>query len=508
MFTRRELLQGALAAAIASVASACARRSQPAAPPHPLSNLIPAPLQVSTRDGELRLRSGSALDCADPSLARSLERFRAEVVRRTGLKLGPIRHVSTTPASGLPLIRVELARDSDLDLLPAPIGVSPAGEAIPDERHSLTIGSETIVVRGVERAGVVRGLTTLLQLVSTVAPAADGAIVLPAARILDAPRFAWRGLTLDVARTFRGAGEVMRVVDLMALYKLNVLDLPLTGDLYTATELRQLVTYALERSITVVPGLADATTAAERLGRVAAILPSPFVHIGGRAPDGTRRGTPPSDVEQLRAYVHSLGKRTVGWQQSPGEVAATDLVQYWNAGPRLYPAPSVEEGNDTPLLPGLSPATAEPLRDSVESTVQGPAPGIVSPLEHCFLDVPYAERSAVASQESLRRQLGERRYAPRTVAETFDWEPVQSLGYSANDDALAGVSGVIWARSARNFDEMSFLLLPRLAGIAHKAWSTPRENAWNQHRKGLAAHRRLWLQDRLTFFQTSVVDWE
>jgi hexosaminidase len=67
---------------------------------------------------------------------------------------------------------------------------------------------------------------------------------------------------------------------------------------------------------------------------------------------------------------------------------------------------------------------------------------------------------------------------------------------------------VIGARSARSFDEITFLLLPRLAGIAHKAWGAPRAHAWSEHRKSLAAHRRLWTQDRLVFFQTSTVDWE
>lgn len=498
---------GALAAAIASVASGCAPRGQSAAPPHPLSNLIPAPLQISTRNGELRLRSEIALECADPSLVRTFERFRTEVVRRTGLKLAATRHVAKADASEALFIRVELAHDSDLDLLPAPLGVSPAGDLDADERHSLTISDDGIVVRGIESAGVARGLTSLLQLLSTVAPAADGAIVLPAARILDAPRFAWRGLTLDVARTLHGAGEVMRIVDLMALYKLNVLDLPFTGDLYSDTEWHQLAGYALERAVIVVPGIADLNSTAERLSELVAILPSPFVRIGGREIEGMPGSAPTSDLEYLSAHVHSLGRRTVGWQDSNGNIAPTDLVQYWNPSPRLYSA-AVEEGADSPLLPGLSPATAEPLPDAVESREHRVAPGIVSPLHHCFLDVPYAERSVVASQESLRRRLGERRYTPRTVAEAFDWEPLQSLGPDADENALAGVSGVIGARSARSFDEITFLLLPRLAGIADKAWSTPRQHAWNEHRRSLVAHRRLWTQDQLAFFQTSTVDWE
>jgi N-acetyl-beta-hexosaminidase len=62
-------------------------------------------------------------------------------------------------------------------------------------------------------------------------PSASAAeICLPGARILDAPRYAWRGLSLDLARTFFTVEEIRRVIDLLELYKLNVLHLHLTDD--------------------------------------------------------------------------------------------------------------------------------------------------------------------------------------------------------------------------------------------------------------------------------------
>src|SRR5262249_60875314 len=99
-------------------------------------------------------------------------------------------------------------------------------------------------------------------------------ILVPATRILDAPRYAWRGLSLDLARMFFTLDEVQRVIDLLANYKLNVLHLHLTDDqswrlpvgrsaensksdvtFYSAEDLRGLAAYAKDRFVTVVPGV-------------------------------------------------------------------------------------------------------------------------------------------------------------------------------------------------------------------------------------------------------------
>jgi hexosaminidase len=72
---------------------------------------------------------------------------------------------------------------------------------------------------------------------------------------------------------------------------------------------------------------------------------------------------------------------------------------------------------------------------------------------------------------------------------------------------VAGIEAAIWAETISGFDDLSFLLLPRLAGIAHKAWSDPQLASWTGHRDRLARHGRLWVQDDLTYFRTSTVDW-
>ena len=73
---------------------------------------------------------------------------------------------------------------------------------------------------------------------------------------------------------------------------------------------------------------------------------------------------------------------------------------------------------------------------------------------------------------------------------------------------LAGVGAAIWGETITDFADLTFMLLPRLAGIAEKGWSDPQVSSWADHRARLAAHGRLWSQDGLTYFKSSTVDWE
>jgi hexosaminidase len=99
-------------------------------------------------------------------------------------------------------------------------------------------------------------------------------------------------------------------------------------------------------------------------------------------------------------------------------------------------------------------------RRDVETAVAASAPVIVSPLNHCYFDVPYAEPSADPGQAERQGRVGLRLYAPMTVAESFDWEPAQVLG-PGRAALVAVVEAVIWAETIADFDDLSFLLLPR-----------------------------------------------
>src|SRR5262249_46237910 len=161
----------------------------------------------------------------NPDMASIVERFCSEVTRRTGLRVLPM---AGNPGSNEPSVRIELASGGELGALPPPMGLSPTRDGPPDERHSLPIHEHQVVVRAAEPVGVARALTTLMQPLAATPSTRAGEVSLPGARALDAPRYAWRGLSLDLARTFFTVDEARRVIALLALYKLNVLHLHLT----------------------------------------------------------------------------------------------------------------------------------------------------------------------------------------------------------------------------------------------------------------------------------------
>jgi len=514
---------------------------------HPV---IPAPVRfdgAGGADGQFTLRSGTPITYpATPELAPIAERFCEEISRRTGLRLAPAARGHPGPDDpGEPSIRVEFAAGPEL---PAPQGLSPTGGSPPDERYDLTITAGQVLVRAAEPVGVARALTTLTQLLA----AAPGETSLPGARIEDGPRYAWRGLSLDLARTYLTPDEIRRVIDLLALYKLNVLHLHLTDDQswrlpagrpagretpYRKDDLRALVAYAADRFVTLVPEVdmpghmsaflamhpelasgrnqaghqtraawLDPTVPAtfplveDVLTGVAEIFPSPYLHLGGDEPWGMPHDLYVSFVRQARTFVRDLGKRPLGWQESArAGLDATDIIQYWLSGIAL-----------APLLPAEVQAKIDAdvalARRDLETVITAEVPVIVSPQSHCYLDVPYAEPSADPAQADRQGRVGLRLYAPMTVAASFDWQPSDVLGAGLAAQ-VAGVEAAIWAETISDFDDLTFLLLPRLPGIAHKAWSDPEAATWAEHRDRLARHARLWALDDLTYFRTSAVNW-
>jgi hexosaminidase len=522
--------------------------------------VIPAPARFDAGDtGGFAFRPGTAVIYADTRLTLLVERFCSQVARRTGLRLAP---AAGRPGPDGASVTIDLAAGDELGVLPAPVGVSPAGDRPADERHLLAVGGDRVVVRAAEPAGLARGLTTLIQMLAATSSGGAGQIWLPGVRILDAPRYAWRGLSLDVARRFLTVGEIRRVIDLLALYKLNVLHLHLTDDqawrlpvgrpanrpeysaaFYSDEDLRALVGYAEDRFVTIVPEV-DTPGHASALMRlrpelntgrnqveyelppghqrrtvwldpelpatfelieqvlagVAAMFPDPYLHIGGDEPHGMPHDLYASYVERVRHLVRSIGKRPLGWQESArAGLGPDDIIQYWFTDidlPASLP-PQVRAQMDADLA--LS-------RRDLETAAAASVPVIASPLSHCYLDVPYAEPPADPAQADRLGRVGLRLYAPQTIAASFGWEPADALG-PGRAAQVAGVEAAIWAETISDFDDLSFLLLPRLAGVAHRAWSGPQLGGWTDHRDRLARHGRMWAQDDLTYFRSSAVDW-
>ncbi len=215
-------------------------------------NLMPYPEKVVLHEGKFVLTDQIAAQIKGPESERvklGWERFRERLAARTGI------FYSLEPSSK-PFVIVYHRR----------IKLAP----VMDESYSLKINSQQVLLQAETDVGIIRGLETLLQLLE----ADDKGYFFPAVEIYDRPRFAWRGLLIDVCRHFISLEVIKHNIDAMAAVKLNVLHLHLSedqgfrveskkfprlhrlasdGKYFTQEQLKEIVRYADLRGIRVVP---------------------------------------------------------------------------------------------------------------------------------------------------------------------------------------------------------------------------------------------------------------
>ena len=218
--------------------------------------LMPIPQHVTQGQGQLRVDSGFTIGLEgykDSRLESARKRFIDALSRETGIPL----HSDATSDS--PTLIVKTTGTSD--------AVERLGE---DESYHLEVSSTHAVISAPNPLGAMHGLQTFLQLV-TVSP--DGFIA-PAVTIDDAPRFPWRGLMIDTGRHFQPMDVIKRNLDGMEAVKMNIFHWHLSEDqgfraeskiyplltekgsnglFYTQAEMREIITYARDRGIRVVP---------------------------------------------------------------------------------------------------------------------------------------------------------------------------------------------------------------------------------------------------------------
>ena len=231
--------------------------SSSAAEPRPIS-LMPMPANVQPKTGQLVIDASFTVGISghsDAQLQRAVERFLDNLRRQTGM---PPLDMKVTDATQAKLV-VHSEHESK--------AVQELGE---DESYSLEINPTGAKLDAATTLGIMRGLETFLQLVQTTS---DGFAV-PAIAIQDKPRFPWRGLMIDVGRHFIPLDVLKRNLDGMAAVKLNVFHWHLSenqgfrieskkfpklqemgsdGLYYTQDEVRDLIAYAHDRGIRVVP---------------------------------------------------------------------------------------------------------------------------------------------------------------------------------------------------------------------------------------------------------------
>src|SRR6266536_1144750 len=411
-----------------------------------------------------------------------------------------------------------------------------------DEGYELRVTGASVTLRASRPEGLFRGVQTLRQLLPASierATAQAGPWKVPGGRIVDRPRFAWRGAALDVARHFFTVEEVKRYIDLISLYKLNVLHLHLTDDqgwriavdgwpnlsahggstqvgggrggFYTKQEYWEIVGYARDRYITVVPeidvpGHTNAALAScaelnrdgrapelytgtsvgfsslcpdmavtyrflnDVVGEVAALTPGPYVHIGGDEVRTLRDDQYVAFVERVQQIVQAHGKRPVGWQEiAKAKLLPTSVVQYWD------------------------------VHVSPEDVLQAARRGtklLLSPASKAYLDMKYDERT----------ELGLDWAGHVEVRDAYEWDPATLLDGVGEQDVLGG-EAERWSETLHSIADVELMAFPRLACVAEVGWSPAAGRQWDGYRQRLAAQGPRWSAMAVRYYRSPQVPW-
>ena len=383
----------------------------------PQHRLMPVPATLRFQSGRLNIDSSfrAVVDgYSDARLEAGLHRVTLRLERRTGMEFS-LKPPSDSQVAGL-LIQC----------------VGP-GKPVPsvdeDESYSLDVSDSRALLKAQTVVGVLRGLETFLQLLE-----GDGkGYFIPTVSIQDKPRYPWRGLLIDVARRFEPIEVIKRNLDAMAAVKLNVLHWHLTDDqgfrieckryprlhemgsdglYYTQEQAREIIAYARDRGIRVMPefdmpghvtswlvghpelGSAPGPYQIERkagillpafdptredtykfldgfFAEMAALFPDAYVHIGGDENEGHQwtnnsqiqafmKAKGIKDNHALQAYFNQrisktlqrLGKKVIGWEEIlHPDLPRDTVVQSWR-GPQSL-AEAARKGYDGILSAGF-----------------------------------------------------------------------------------------------------------------------------------------------------------
>ncbi|GAA2383779.1 beta-N-acetylhexosaminidase [Nonomuraea africana] len=489
----------ALMTASALAASCAPSAPELAGPAGPA--LVPVPASLRVTEGAFTLAADARIGVRSAEGAPVAEQLARLLRRSTGYALPVVRE----PAE----ITLEVSGGQELGREGYTLDVTPAG----------------VRLAAATAEGVFRGVQTLRQLLPAAIESSTpqpGPWTIGGVRIEDRPRFPYRGVMLDVARHFFTVEQVKRYIDLAVAYKVNVLHLHLTDDQgwrieirswpelagddsYSQDDYREIVRYAAERFVTVVPeidtpGHTNAALAAyaelncdgvarepyegtevgfsslcvdkeityrfldDVVREVAALTPGPYLNLGG----DEAHSTSPEDYEKFVARAQEIvdvhGKQLMGW----AEITSGAVAQHWQ--PR------------------------EP--DRARAAVARGAKLVMSPADRAYLDMKYTDSTEYGLDWAGLVE----------VSDSYDWDPATVVEGIHEQDIL-GVEAPLWTETLATPDALEFMAYPRLPGIAEIGWSPATVRSWEDYRARLAAHGPRWSARSVTFYRSPEIPW-
>ena len=520
--------------------AACGAGAGPAARPAP----APAPVPATRAPAPVRLPIAHAIIPLPTSVA---------LVEGSSFTVDSATMVVVAPGAGPEVDRVATRL---LELLGRPASATPrrlaAADTIPARSIYLRLGDDAalgaegyrldvtpmlVTITANRPAGLFYGVQTMRQLmpVSIEHPAAlNRALRIPAGVVIDAPRFAWRGSMLDVARHFLPVEEVRRHVDRMALYKLNRLHLHLSDDqgwrieikswpnlarlggstqvgggaggYYTQEQFAELARYAAERHVTIVPEI-------DMPGHTNAALASyAGLNCDGVAPPlytGIRVGFSALCVKSDSTYrfVSDVVREIAALTPSPwfhiggDEVEKLTHEEYRGFVERVqgivrsHGRQMIGWGEIAPAA--LEQGTVVQHWKTDSSAVHAARGGrvILSPNKRTYLDMKYDSSTT----------LGLRWAGLIDVLEAYDWDPATQID-GVPERSVLGVEAPLWAETLVRPEDWEFMAFPRLAAVAEVGWSAPARD-FESFRQRLGAHGPRLAALGVNFFRSAEVPW-
>ncbi|WP_312343803.1 beta-N-acetylhexosaminidase [Chryseobacterium binzhouense] len=413
-----------------------------------------------------------------------------------------------------------------------------------NSNYIINISNEMIMVIGKNPEGLFQGIQTLLQLIKT---SEDGKI--PALEIQDSPKFQWRGMHFDVSRHFFTVEEVKQYLDYLAMYKMNTFHWHLTDDqgwrieikkypkltqvgskrkesmigayvddafdgkpygpyFYTQEQIKEVVKYAKERHITVVPeiempghalaalsaypelactkGLFEPATKwgvfddvfcpkdetftflENVLDEVMTLFPSQYIHIGGDECPKTRwkecahcqelirknnlkdeHGLQSYFIQRIEKYVNSKGRKIIGWDEIlEGGLAPNAAVMSW-----------------TGVNGGIEAAKANHF-------------AVMTPGSYCYFDHyqgdPATEPNAFGGFTPLDK--------------VYSYQPIPTELNAEQAKYILGVQANLWTEYILDFRQVEYMIFPRLMALSEVAWGTSDPKNYKEFENRVVEH--------------------
>ncbi|MDA3893838.1 MAG: beta-N-acetylhexosaminidase [Salinivirgaceae bacterium] len=414
-----------------------------------------------------------------------------------------------------------------------------AGFSLGNEGYEINITPRNLMLSAYKADGLIRGIQTLRQ---ALPPQIENDSIeninwsIPTGTIRDYPKFEYRGAMLDVARHFFTVDEVKQYIDLLTYYKINTLHLHLSDDqgwrieikswpeltkigasssvnnektgFYTQDDYTEIVNYAAERCISIIPeidmpghtnaalasyavlnknGIAADLYSGTEVGfsslaihkeityqfiddvirELVAITPGPYIHIGGDESHATEHNDYIYFINNVLDIVTMYNKIAIGWDEiANANINANHIVQYWSN------------------------------KANTQMGIKKGAKVIFSPAQYAYLDMKYDSTTA----------LGLAWAGTIEVDKAYDWIP-DTIIPNIKPYQILGIEAPLWSETLQTTNDIEFMAFPRLCGIAEIGWSQNADLNWEDYKVRLAKHKVRLEALGVNYYKSEKVEW-